>query len=70
MPSKSSLVPQRPDGRPRQHTLVQALQLLPCRRVRSVSIQPGSTALTWMLSGAQPTASDLVNCTMPPLLAP
>ena len=32
-------------------------------------IQPGSTALTWMLSFAQAFAQTLVNCTMPPLLA-
>ncbi len=38
-------------------------------RVSSVSIQPGSTALTWMLSLAQAVASALVSCTMPPLLA-
>ena len=40
----------------------------PC--VSSVSIQPGSTALTWMLSRAHALAADFVSCTMPPLLAP
>ncbi len=35
-------------------------------RVRSVSIQPGSSAFTVMPSSAQATASDLVNCTTPP----
>src|SRR5882757_21541 len=39
------------------------------RLVRSVSIQPGSTALAWMLSAAQAQAQERVNCTMPPLLA-
>ena len=34
-----------------------------------VSIQPGATALTRMPSAAQATASDLVICTTPPLLA-
>jgi hypothetical protein len=38
-------------------------------RVSSVSIQPGNTALTWMLSLAQAVASDLVSCTSAPLLA-
>jgi hypothetical protein len=34
-----------------------------------VSIQPGSTALTWMFSRAQAVAIALVIWTMPPLLA-
>src|SRR5262249_4069557 len=38
-------------------------------RVRSVSIQPGSTALTWMFSFAHAVTQARVNCTMPPLLA-
>jgi hypothetical protein len=38
--------------------------------VSAVSIQPGSTAFTWMLSFAQAQASARVSCTMPPLLAP
>jgi len=37
--------------------------------VRSVSIQPGRTALAWMLSAAQAHAQARVNCTIPPLLA-
>ena len=37
--------------------------------VSSVSIQPGKTALTWMLSLAQAVASERVNCTIAPLLA-
>ena len=40
------------------------------RRVSAVSIQPGSTAFTWMLSFAQAVASARVSWTMPPLLAP
>ena len=39
------------------------------RLVRSVSIQPGSTELTWMLSLAQAVASARLSCTMPPLEA-
>ena len=35
-----------------------------------MSIQPGSTAFTWMLSFAQAVASDLVSWTKPPLLEP
>ena len=49
---------------------MQARDLSPRACVSSVSIQPGSTALTWMLSLAQAVASDLVSWTMPPLLAP
>ena len=52
----------------RQDPLVQPVDLARASRVSSVSIQPGSTALTWMLSLAQAVASDLVICTMPPLL--
>src|SRR5207244_12436163 len=37
------------------------------RRVSAVSIQPGRTALTWMLSRAHAEAHARVNCTMPPL---
>jgi hypothetical protein len=40
----------------------------PC--VSSVSIHPGSTAFAWISSTAQAVAMDLVNCTIPPLLAP
>src|SRR3989442_561484 len=40
----------------------------PC--VSSVSIHPGSTAFTWMLSFAQAVASDFVSWTRPPLLGP
>ena len=39
------------------------------RAVSAVSIQPGCTALTWMLSLAQAVASARLSCTMPPLLA-
>src|ERR1700728_1439863 len=38
------------------------------RLVRSVSIQPGNTAFTWMLSFAQAVAIARLICTMPPLL--
>jgi hypothetical protein len=34
-----------------------------------VSIQPGSTALTWMLSVAHPAAMAFVSWTIPPLEA-
>ena len=53
MPAKSPVAPQRAAG-VRASTLSCRPSI--CRRarwVRSVSIQPGSTALTWMLSAAQ-----------------
>jgi len=49
---------------------VQASISLRARCVSAVSIQPGSTAFTWMWSLAQAQASARVSCTMPPLLAP
>src|SRR6185312_5826163 len=68
MPARSRASPQRPAGvrastrSCRPGTCSRAL------RVSSVSIQPGSTAFTWMLSLAQADASALVSWTMPPLL--
>ena len=38
-------------------------------RVSAVSIQPGSTELTWMLSLAQAQPSAFASWTMPPLVA-
>src|SRR5207237_4293598 len=69
MPSMSSIVPQRPAG-VRDSTL--SCRPFTCLRafcVSSVSIQPGNTALTWMLSVAHATAVAFVSWTMPPLLA-
>ena len=69
MPAKSPIAPHRAAG-VRASTLSCRPSICSrARLVRSVSIQPGSTALTWMLSAAQATAQERVNCTMPPLLA-
>ena len=69
MPAKSADAPHRAAG-VRARTL-SCRPSISCRArlVRSVSIQPGSTALAWMLSAAQAHAQERVNCTMPPLLA-
>ena len=69
MPARSSGLPQRPAG---VRASTRSLRPGTCERavaVRSVSIHPGSTALTWIPSFAQAVASDFVSCTMPPLLA-
>ena len=69
MPAKSVGEPHRAAGvRPRTLSFRPSI-CSRALRVRSVSIQPGSIALTWMLSAAQATAQERVNCTMPPLLA-
>jgi hypothetical protein len=56
-------------GRTGGHALVQAGHLASGVPRRSVSIQPGSTALTWMFSFAQAVAQARVSCMIPPLLA-
>src|SRR5206468_11703513 len=66
----SSSVPQRPAGVRRSTLSWSSGTWRRAPRVRSVSIHPGSTALTWILSLAQAVASDLVSWTMPPLLGP
>src|SRR5207244_13252626 len=69
MPAMSSNSPQRPAG---VRLSTESFRPGIWRRafwVSSVSIQPGSTALTWMLSRAHAAASDLVSWTIPPLLA-
>ncbi len=69
MPPRSSGMPQRPAGvreRTRSSSPFSSTRAL---RVRLVSIQPGSTALTWMSSFAQALARALVSWTMPALLA-
>lgn len=69
IPAKSAISPQRAAG-VRASTLSCSPSIC-CRAplVRSVSIQPGRTALAWMLSAAQAHAQARVNCTIPPLLA-
>src|SRR5882762_8823876 len=67
-PAMSSIVPQRPAGVRRSTLSWRSGTWRRAPRVSSVSIQPGSTAFTWMLSLAQAVASDLVSCTSPPLL--
>lgn len=67
-PAMSSAVPHLPCG-----VRFSTLSCRPCtccraRFVSSVSIQPGSTALTWMLSFAHAVAIARDICTMPPLL--
>ena len=52
-----------------EHALMQASTSRRAFLVRSVSIQPGSTAFTWILSFAHAVAQARPNCTMPPLLA-
>src|SRR3954471_4863411 len=69
MPAKSADAPQRAAGERARTLSCRPSTCSRARLVRSVSIQPGSTALAWILSGAQATAQDRVNCTMPPLLA-
>src|SRR6516162_5720598 len=69
-PAMSSRVPQRPAGVRLSTLSWSSGTWRRAPRVRSVSIHPGRTALTWMLSLAQAVASDLVSWTMPPLLGP
>src|SRR5882762_9086402 len=69
-PAMSSIVPQRPAGVRRSTFSWRLSTCFRAPRVRSVSIQPGRTALTWMLSRAHAVASDLVRWTTPPLLEP
>src|SRR6185436_10521939 len=69
-PARSSMLPHRPEG---DRASTRSFRPGTCSRawrVRSVSIQPGRTALTCTLSFAHATARDLVSCTIPPLLAP
>ena len=68
MPARSAGVAPAAGRGARRHALVQPRHLRRARRVSSVSIQPGSTALTWMLSVAHAVAIARVSCTMPPLL--
>src|SRR3989475_4940412 len=69
LPAMSSIAPQRPAGvRWRTRSCGPVISCR-ARRVSAVSIQPGSTALTWMLSCAHAEAHALVNCTIPPLEA-
>ena len=70
IPARSSGLPPSPGRGARQHLLVQSRHLRPRPlSVSSVSIQPGSTAFTWMPSFAHAVASARVSCTTPPLLA-
>ena len=69
IPAKSSIAPQRAAGVRARTRSCRPSICSRARLVRSVSIQPGSTALAWMLSAAQAQAQERVNCTMPPLLA-
>src|SRR2546427_9141513 len=66
MPAMSSIVPQRWAGVRRSTFSLRPGTSRLAAAVRSVSIQPGSTALTWMLSAAHAVAIDFVSCTMPP----
>src|SRR2546426_12780412 len=68
-PAMSSIAPQRPAGVRWRTRSCRPVISCRARRVSAVSIQPGSTALTWMLSCAQAEAHALVNCTIPPLEA-
>src|SRR3954469_4474451 len=67
-PAISCGVPQRPCGVRFSTLSCSPSTCCRARRVRSVSIHPGSTALTWILSFAQAVAIARVICTMPPLL--
>jgi len=60
-----------PSGRrrARQNPVMEAVDLLAARLVRSVSIQPGSTALTWILLAAQAQATGARELHDAPLLA-
>src|SRR3954470_14083275 len=69
IPAKSSIAPQRAAGVRASTLSCRPSISARARLVRSVSIQPGRMALAWMLSAAQATAQERVNCTMPPLLA-
>lgn len=67
-PLKSAGFPHRPSG---VRSTIARLRDGSSRSdfVNSVSIHPGAIALTRIPSAAQAIASDLVNCTTPPLLA-
>src|SRR5205823_5354565 len=67
IPAMSSITPQRPAGVRRSTFSFRPGTSSRARRVRSVSIQPGSTAFAWMLSRAHAQAIDFVNCTIPAL---
>src|SRR4051794_12911652 len=69
IPAKSADVPHRAAGVRAKTRSCRPSISKRARLVRSVSIQPGSTALAWMLSAAHAHAQERVNCTMPPLLA-
>src|SRR5258706_7541975 len=69
IPAKSSITPLRPAGVRRSTWSFRSGKCCRPARVRSVSIQPGSTAFTWTLSRAHATASDFVNWTSPPFEA-
>src|SRR5206468_8408556 len=56
MPAMSSIAPQRPAGVRWRTRSCRPVISCRARRVSAVSIQPGSTALTWMLSCAQVNA--------------
>ena len=65
-PAKSSIAPQRAAGVRASTRSCRPPTSTRARLVRSVSIQPGSMALAWMLSPAQAQAQERVNWTMPP----
>src|ERR1700716_3021959 len=69
MPAKSADVPHRAAGERARTLSCRPSTCSRARLVRSVSIQPGSTALAWMLSAAPATARGGLNCTRRPLLA-
>src|ERR1019366_7560979 len=66
-PDMSRGTPQRPSGVRFSTLSCSPVTCWRARFVRSVSIHPGNTAFTWMLSLAQAVASARVICTMPPL---
>src|SRR5687767_14665141 len=69
VPARSYGTPQRPAGVRARIFASRSGMWRRAPAVRSVSIQPGRIALTWMLSSAQAIAHDFVICTTPPLLA-
>src|SRR5271156_1977283 len=66
-PDMSRGTPQRPSGVRFSTLSCSPVTCCRARFVRSVSIHPGSTALTWILSLAHAVASARVIWTMPPL---
>src|ERR1700722_1915392 len=66
MPDMSRGVPQRPSGVRFSTLSCKPSTCWRARLVRSVSIQPGNTALTWIFSLAHAVASARVICTIPP----